>query len=225
VVKRRSTLLAVVVGLLAAVSPAITAGVDDDRGEVSVQLGVRWVDAEFAGTDFGDNVRPVFGVGTGWRFYPKWSWFFDGNLSRHQSQNLCENANGCDWLIDRVKVLTLRSGVSYRFGTPDERSHWFFDVAPGWMDVEIPGIQMHHSMLSLSGGWRLPRQTGALRLEFRFDTMFGDATDPDLEGTSHERLRAQNGTIMLSWAWGYGGPRKTAGGTAVTDRDAASKTP
>jgi hypothetical protein len=91
------------------------------------------------------------------------------------------------------------------------------------MDIEIPGIQMHHSMLSLGGGWRLPRETGALRLEFRFETMFGDATDPDLEGTSHERLRAQNAAFMLSWAWGYGGARKTDDAAAATDADAVGK--
>jgi hypothetical protein len=214
----------VIVGLLTVTSPTIAAGVDEDRGEVSVQLGARWVDAEFAGSDFSDNVRPVFGLGTGWRFYPRWNWFVDGNLSRHQSQDLCAYAEGCDWLIDRVRVLTLRSGVGYRFGRPDNGSHWFLDVAPGWMDIEIPGIQMHHSMLSLGGGWRLPKQTGALRLELRFETMFGDATDPDLEGTSHERLRAQNATIMLSWAWGYGGPRKTDDGVAASEGDAVGKT-
>jgi hypothetical protein len=220
---RGAILFTVVSGLLVLASPALAAGPDKDRGEVSVQLGARWVDAEFAGSDFSENVRPVFGLGTGWRFYPKWTWFVDGNLSRHQSQDLCADAAGCNWLIDRVRVLTLRSGVGYRFGRLDGRSHWFFDVAPGWMDIEIPGIQMHHSMLSLAGGWRLPRQTGALRIEARFESMFGDATDPDLAGTTHERLRAQNATLMLTWAWGYGGSQKTGDTAAATDGDAVGK--
>jgi hypothetical protein len=216
---RRFTLLVIVVALLSIASPAIAAGGDEDRGEVSVQIGARWVDAEFAGADFSDNVRPVFGLGTGWRFYPRWSWFVDGNLSRHASQDLCANAEGCNWRIDRVKVFTLRSGVGYRFKPGRRNSHWFVDVAPGWMDVEIPGIQMHHSMVSIGGGWRMPRQTGALRLELRFESMFGDASDEDLAGTSHERLRTQNGTFMLSWAWGYGGPRKSDDGIPVAEGD------
>lgn len=180
------------------------AGDEEHRGEISLQFGARWVDGELSGSDFSENVRPVFGVGTGWAINPKWNWFIDMNVSRHQGLNLCEYAVFCSWPTDTVKVQTLRSGMERRFRPNGKNAQWFVDAAPAWIDVELPGIQMHHTAISVGGGGRFIRSTGSLRLELRLESMLGSYSDEDLWGTSHIHIRAQNATLVLSWGWGWG---------------------
>ncbi len=191
-------------GLLAATAVNAVAADGEHRGEISLQFGARWVDGELSGSDLSENVRPVFGIGTGWAISPKWNWFIDMNISRHNGLDLCENAIFCDWSTPTVKVQTLRSGMERRFRPNRKNAQWFVNAAPAWMDVELPGIQMHHNSISVGGGRRFIKTTGSLRVELRLESMLGSYSDEDLWGTSHLHIRAQNATVLVNWGWGWG---------------------
>jgi hypothetical protein len=184
--------------------PGVAAGGDGERrGEIGVQLGLRWLDGDIVPED-SDADEPSWGIGGAWAVSDRWAIFGDVNTSTHDSIELCDGSEICHALtpIATIKVVTV--GLERRLKRGARGGQWVLGVATGMMDIEWNGIQVHHGILSLNFGRRMPIGPGAARIGIRAETGFSGRTDNQLDD-SFPSARITNVVVLVGWGFGFGG--------------------
>jgi hypothetical protein len=115
----------------------------EKRGEIGIQLGVRWVDREIVPDD-SNGLGLVYGLEAAWALSDRWAFFGDLNFSTHESANFCQRTDSCNALTPESdhKVLTL--GFERRFKAGPKGGRWVLGLATGALDMEWNGIQIHN---------------------------------------------------------------------------------
>ncbi len=95
-------------GMVAASTCASAADGGENRGEIRIQLGVRWVDRQIVPDD-SNGLGFVYGIEGAWALSERWAIFGDLNFSTHDSKNFCLETDSCNALTPESehKVLTL----------------------------------------------------------------------------------------------------------------------
>lgn len=184
---------------------ASTADGEEKRGEIGLQLGVRWVDRDIVPDD-SNGIGLAYGLEGAWAFNDRWAFFADLNFSTHDSKNFCRETENCNALTPESdhKVLTL--GIERRFRRGPKGGRWVLGLATGALDVEWNGIQLHNGVLSVSFGRRSPLGPGFLRWCVRIETGIFPNTDNQLLGALDE-LRQTNAVVLFGWGAGFGSSR------------------
>ena len=76
--------------MLVVATCASTADGGEKRGEIGIQLGVRWVDRDIVPED-SNGLGFVYGLEGAWALSERWALFGDLNFSTHDSKNFCRN--------------------------------------------------------------------------------------------------------------------------------------
>lgn len=180
-------------------------GAGERRGELGVQVGLRLLDGDIVPDDR-DGVEVSWGIEGAWALNERWAVFGDANTSTHDSIELCEGAEFCSALTPEVTIKVVTIGLERRFRPGSKGGQWLLGLGTGMMDLEWNGIQVHHGILSLNAGGRMPLGPGALRVTLRVETGFSGRTDNQLEG-SFEGIRVTNVVVVAGWGFGFGGRR------------------
>lgn len=173
------------------------------RGEIGLQLGLRWLDRDIVPQD-SDGFETSWGVEGAWSLSEKWAIFGDLNTSTHDSIELCVGSEICHALTPVVKIKVVTVGLERRLRPGPRGGQWVLGVATGMMDLEWNGIQVHHGILSLNFGRRMPLGPGAARIGLRAEAGFSGRTDNQLEDT-FDSVRITNLGILIGWGFGFGG--------------------
>ena len=170
---------------LAVATCASAADVGEKRGEIGIQLGVRWVDRDIVPDD-SNGLGYVYGLEGAWAFNERWAFFGDLNFSTHDSKNFCLETRSCNALTPESEHKVLTLGVERRFKPGPRGGRWVLGLATGALDVEWNGIQLHNGVLSVSFGRRTPLGPGFLRWCVRVETGIFPNTDNQLLGALDE---------------------------------------
>ena len=193
----------IVAGVTLAV--ATCASADDGgekRGEIGIQLGVRWADRDIVPDD-SNGLGFVYGLEGAWAFNERWALFADLNFSTHNSKNFCLETDSCNALTPESEHKVLTLGIERRFKPGPKGGRWVLGLATGALDVEWNGIQLHNGVLSVSFGRRTPVGPGFLRWCVRVETGMFANTDNQLLGALDE-LRQTNAVFLVAWGPGVG---------------------
>ncbi len=193
----------IVAGVTLAV--ATCASADDGgekRGEIGIQLGVRWADRDIVPDD-SNGLGFVYGLEGAWAFNERWALFADLNFSTHNSKNFCLETDSCNALTPESEHKVLTLGIERRFKPGPKGGRWVLGLATGALDVEWNGIQLHNGVLSVSFGRRTPVGPGFLRWCVRVETGMFPNTDNQLLGALDE-LRQTNAVFLVAWGPGVG---------------------
>lgn len=193
----------IVAGVTLAV--ATCASADDGgekRGEIGIQLGVRWADRDIVPDD-SNGLGFVYGLEGAWAFNERWALFADLNFSTHDSKNFCLETDSCNALTPESEHKVLTLGIERRFKPGPKGGRWVLGLATGALDVEWNGIQLHNGVLSVSFGRRTPVGPGFLRWCVRVETGMFPNTDNQLLGALDE-LRQTNAVFLVAWGPGVG---------------------
>ena len=193
----------IVAGVTLAV--ATCASADDGgekRGEIGIQLGVRWADRDIVPDD-SNGLGFVYGLEGAWAFNERWALFADLNFSTHNSKNFCLETDSCNALTPESEHKVLTLGIERRFKPGPKGGRWVLGLATGALDVEWNGIQLHNGVLSVSFGRRTPLGPGFLRWCVRIETGIFPNTDNQLLGALDE-LRQTNAVLLVGWGAGVG---------------------
>jgi hypothetical protein len=177
-------------------------GNGERRGEIGLQLGIRWADSDIVPEDK-SRASEAWGIEGAWAFNERWALFGDLNFSTHHSKNFCLETDNCRALTPEAdhKVLTL--GIERRFKAGSKGGRWVLGLATGGLDVEWNGVQLHNGILSLSFGRRAPLGPGFLRWCLRVETGLFPNTDNQLLGALDE-MRQTNAVLLVGWGAGFG---------------------
>ena len=173
------------------------------RGELGVQIGVRWLDRDIV-PDGDTGLDSSWGVHGAWKLNARWALFADVNTSTHASKELCVGAEFCSALTPEVTLKVVTIGFERRMKPGPKGGSWLVGVGSGMMDLEWNGIQVHHGIFSLNFGRRMPLGPGALRMVVRTESGFSGHTDNQLEGT-FDHARITNLLLVVGWGFGFGG--------------------
>ena len=191
--------------ILAATTFASAADVGEKRGELGVQLGVRWVDRQIVPDD-SRGFGWVPGIQGAWALNDRWAVFGDINLSTQDSKEFCSMTDVCNALTPESLIKAITVGFERRFKPGPKNGRWVLGLGAGWIDVEWNGAQLHKGMWSLSFGRRTPlgHGFGVLRWCLRVENGIGIGVDPQLTG-SLKRFRMTNAVFLVGWGAGFGG--------------------
>jgi hypothetical protein len=189
-------------GLMAATTTALAAESGERRGEIGVQLGLRWVDRDIVPED-SDGIGVAPGIAAAWSLGPNWALFGDFNQSVQDSKLFCRYTDMCQAYTPESKIKVVTLGFERRCRPGPKGGRWVLGLVGGWIDVEWRGIQLHKGMLSIGFGRRMPLGPGWLRLWLRNETGIGIGTDRHLTGAIN-RLRMTNVTFLVGWEQGSG---------------------
>ena len=197
-------LIALFVGLCGVPTP-VTAQGTQRPGELGVQLGVRWIDGDITPDD-SSGLNLAWGIEGAWAVGNKWAVFVDANRSTHDSIEVCEGAEDCHAHTPDASIKVLTFGMERRFKATPRGGQWLLGLGTGMMDIEWRGVQVHHGIVSLNFGRRLPLGPGVARVTIRAETGFSGRTDNDLMG-SFEHVRITNIVVLAGWGFGVGARR------------------
>ncbi len=189
-------------GLMAATTTALAAESGERRGEIGVQLGLRWVDRDIVPED-SDGIGVAPGIAAAWSLGPNWALFGDFNQSVQDSKLFCRQIDACNAYTPETKIKVVALGFERRFQPGPKGGRWVLGLAPGWIDVEWRGTQLHKGMVSLGAGRWTPLGSGSLRWWLRVETGIGIGTDDQLAGAL-TRFRMTNVTFLVGWGAGIG---------------------
>jgi hypothetical protein len=181
---------------------ASAADTGEKRGEIGVQLGVRWADRDIVPDD-SNGLGFAYGLEGAWALSQRWAIFGDLNFSTHDSKNFCLETESCNALTPESEHKVLTLGVERRFKPGPRGGRWILGLATGALDVEWNGIQLHNGVLSVSCGRRTPLGPGFLRWCLRVETGIFPNTDNQLLGALDE-LRQTNAVLLVGWGAGIG---------------------
>ena len=178
------------------------ADVGERRGEVGIQLGVRWVDRDIVPEDK-NGLGFAYGLEGAWSLNERWALFGDLNFSTHDSIDFCRQTDSCNALTPESEHKVLTLGFERRFKPGPKGGRWVLGLATGGLDVEWNGVQLHNGILSASFGRRTPLGPGFLRWCIRVETGIFPNTDNQFLGALDE-LRQTNAVILVGWGAGVG---------------------
>ena len=200
---RRTCLCVLITALLVmVVTTASSAEGGERRGEVGLQLGIRWVDRDIVPDD-SNGLGFVYGLEGAWAINERWALFADLNFSTHDSKDFCRRTDSCNALTPESEHKVLTLGFERRFKRGERGGRWVLGLATGALDVEWNGIQLHNGVLSVSFGRRTPLGPGFLRWCVRVETGIFPNTDNQLQGALDE-LRQTNVVFLVGWGAGFG---------------------
>jgi len=201
---RRILLCGLILGsvTLAVATCASAADVGEKRGEIGVQLGVRWVDRDIVPDD-SNGLGFAYGLEGAWAFNERLAFFGDLNFSTHDSKNFCLETDSCNALTPESEHKVLTLGFERRFKKGPKGGRWVLGLATGALDIEWNGIQLHNGVLSVSFGRRTSLGPGFLRWCIRVESGIFPNTDNQLEGALDE-LRQTNAVFLVGWGAGIG---------------------
>ena len=90
------------------------ADIGEKRGEIGIQLGVRWVDRDIVPDD-SNGLGFAYGLEGAWAFNERWTFFGDLNFSTHDSKNFCRQTDSCNALTPESEHKVLTLGFERRF--------------------------------------------------------------------------------------------------------------
>jgi hypothetical protein len=190
--------------VLAVVAPAAVAGEGDQRrGEIGLQLGVRWLDRDIVPED-GSGLNMSLGIEGAWSLNHKWAIFGDANTSEHDSIEMCEGTEGCYARTPVVRVNMLTVGIERRLKPGPKGGQWMWGLGIGMEDLRWNGIRIHHGILSFNFSRRMRLGPGAARVTLRADTSFSGRTDNQIKETFDD-IRITNVAVVVGWGFGFGG--------------------
>lgn len=180
----------------------------EQRGEIGVQIGVRWADNDIR-PESDNGLGFAYGIEGAWAFSRTWALFWDFNLSDHDSRQFCAETPNCNALtpVAHHKVVTF--GMERRLKPGPKGRQWVFGLGTGMMDVEWNGAQIHHGLLSFNAGRRCPLGPGVLRWTLRIETAFSGRTDAQFYG-SLDWARFTNVVALVGWGFDFGGGFKSS---------------
>lgn len=186
------------------VAPCAFAGEGDQRrGEIGIQLGVRWLDRDIVPDD-SSGLNMSWGVEGAWLLNHKWALFGDANTSEHDSIELCQGAEFCSALTPVVRINIFTVGIERRLKPGPKGGQWLWGIGTGMEDLRWNGIRVHHGILSFNFSRRMPLGAGAARVTIRADTSFSGRTDNQLKG-SFDKARITNLAVLVGWGFDFGG--------------------
>lgn len=187
---------------LAGAFSATAADIWEKRGEIGIQLGLRWVDRDIVPED-SNGLGFAYGLEGAWAFNERWAFFADLNFSTHDSKNFCRYTDSCNALTPESEHKVLTLGIERRFKPGPKGGRWVLGLATGALDVEWNGVQLHNGILSVSFGRRTPLGPGFLRWCVRVETGIFPNTDNQFLGALDE-LRQTNAVFLVGWGAGIG---------------------
>jgi hypothetical protein len=95
-------------------------------------------------------------------------------------------------------------GIERRFNPGPKNGRWVLGLTTGLVDIEWNGFQVHHGLLSLGFGRRMPTKGGVFRWDIRLEPTFGERFDPDIS-EAVEGAHLTSVAVMVGWSWGIGG--------------------
>ncbi len=208
---------------LAGAACAVAADENQRRGEIGIQIGVRWADNDIRPE--GDNgLAFAYGIEGAWAFNRKWALFWDFNLSQHDSREFCVDNPNCNALTPVAEHKVVTFGMERRLNPGPKGRQWVFGLGTGMMDVEWNGAQIHHGLLSFNVGRRCPLGPGVLRWTVRVETAFSGRTDAQFYGTL-DWARLTNVVALVGWGFDFGrGFNSSPTPRAGPDTDSTAKT-
>jgi hypothetical protein len=195
--------LLAIAAMVLVIPTGAAAGEGERRGEIGIQVGVRWADDDIVPADR-SRAGGVFGIAGAYAFNTKWALIGDLNMSTHDSILFCDGTDSCNALTPEVKYKVLRAGIERRFNSGPKNGRWVLGLTTGLVDMEWNGFQVHHGLLSLGFGRRMPTKAGIFRWDIRLEPTFGERFDPDLSEVV-EGLHLSSVAVMMGWSWGIGG--------------------
>ena len=178
------------------------AGDGERRGEVGIQVGVRWADDDIVPEDR-SRAGFVIGIGGAYALNSKWALIGDLTISTHDSILFCVGTDSCSALTPEAEHHVLRAGIERRFRPGPKDGRWVLGLASGIVDIRWNGFRVHHGLLSLGFGRRMPTRAGVFRWEIRLEPTFGERFDPDLSEVV-EGAHLSSVAVMVGWSWGIG---------------------
>ena len=193
-----------VVAALILFAPFVAAAEDGERrGEIGVQIGVRWADNDIVPEDR-SRAAGVIGIAGAYAFNGGWALIADLTASNHDSILFCAETDSCAALTPEAEYRVLRTGIERRFKPGPRKGRWVLGLTAGIVDIEWNGFQVHHALLSLGVGRRVPTKAGIFRWDIRLEPTFGERFDPDLSEVV-EGAHLSSFAVMVGWSWGIGG--------------------
>jgi hypothetical protein len=172
------------------------------RGEIGVQLGVRWADNDIR-PDGDSGLAAAYGIEGAWAFNRRWALFWDFNLSKHDSRQFCADNPNCRALTPTAEHKVVTFGMERRLKENSKGCQWVFGLGTGMMDVEWNGAQIHHGLLSFNVGRRRPLGPGTFRWTLRVETAFSGRTDAQFYGAL-DWARLTNVVALVGWGFDFG---------------------
>lgn len=193
----------VLIVLMLGVATGVGAEEGERRGEIGIQVGVRWADDDIVPEDR-SRAGGVIGIAGAYAFNGKWALIADLTMSTHDSILFCEGTDSCHALTPEADYKVMRAGIERRFKPGLKNGRWVLSLTTGLVDIEWNGFQVHHGLLSLGFGRRMPTKAGVFRWDFRLEPTFGERFDPDLSEVV-EGAHLSSIAVIVGWSWGIGG--------------------
>jgi hypothetical protein len=195
--------LTVLTILICAAAGVTASGGEQQRGEIGIELGARWLDRGIVPDD-SRGVSMSLGLQGAWSLDHRWAIFGDINTSEHDSIEMCTGAEGCRARTPVVRFNMLTVGVERRLAAGPKGGQWVFGLGTGMEDLRWNGIRIHHGILSLNFSRRVPIGPGAARFTLRADTSFSGRTDNQIKEALDD-LRITTVSVLVGWGFGFGG--------------------
>ena len=194
--------LLAIAAMVLVIPAGAAAGEGERRGEIGIQVGVRWADNDIVPDD-SNSLGLVLGIGGAYALNTKWALIGDLTASTHDSILFCEGTDSCSALTPEADYKVLRAGIERRFKPGPKNGRWVLSLTTGMVDVEWNGFQVHHGLLSLGFGRRMPTRAGIIRWDIRLEPTFAERFDPDLSEVV-EGAHLFSAAVMVGWSWGIG---------------------
>jgi hypothetical protein len=195
--------LVTIAAMVLVIPTAVAAGDGERRGEIGIQVGVRWADDDIVPEDR-SRAGGVIGIAGAYAFNTKWALIGDLTTSTHDSILFCVGTDSCSALTPEAEYKVLRVGIERRFNPGPKNGRWVLGLTTGLVDIEWNGFQVHHGLLSLGFGRRMPTKGGVFRWDIRLEPTFGERFDPDIS-EAVEGAHLTSVAVMVGWSWGIGG--------------------
>ena len=192
-----------IVAMVLVIPAGAAAGEGERRGEIGIQVGVRWADDDIVPEDR-SRAGGVFGIAGAYAFNPRWALIGDLTISTHDSRLFCVGTDSCSALTPEAEHHVLRAGIERRFKPGPKNGRWVLGLATGIVDIRWNGFRVHHGLLSLGFGRRMPTKAGVFRWDIRLEPTFGERFDPDLSEVV-EGAHLSSIAVIVGWGWGVGG--------------------
>ncbi len=154
--------LVTIAAMVLVIPTAVAAGDGERRGEIGIQVGVRWADDDIVPEDR-SRAGGVIGIAGAYAFNIKWALIGDLTTSTHNSILFCVGTDSCSALTPEAEYKVLRVGIERRFNPGPKNGRWVLGLTTGLVDIEWNGFQVHHGLLSLGFGRRMPTKGGVFR--------------------------------------------------------------
>lgn len=106
--------LVTIAAMVLVIPMTVVAGEGERRGEIGIQVGVRWADDDIVPEDR-SRAGGVIGIAGAYAFNTTWALIGDLTTSTHDSILFCEGLDSCHALTPNAEYKVLRAGVEMRF--------------------------------------------------------------------------------------------------------------